>query len=93
LYISLQKSVEEALLSQDLGSLHIRKEASYIPHLTIARVRAVHDRKKVAQFFKETASLNFGTFEINSISLMQSTLTPQGPIYSDLKKFLLPFAL
>ena len=87
-YVSLQKSVEDAL-----SPLQIRKESSYVPHLTIARVKAVYDRKKFAQFFENTTTQQFGTFQINSISLMKSVLTPQGPTYSDLKKFLLPSAL
>ena len=84
-YIQLQKAIENSL-----ANLNIKKEREYIPHLTIARVKEVFDKGKLQQFLQANSSTNFGRFQVDSISLMKSELTPEGPLYSDLKTFLFP---
>lgn len=59
----------------------------YSPHLTVSRIRY---GKQLTQLATQWRKLDLGElvrFKIESIELMESTLTPQGPIYRVLKKF------
>ena len=55
----------------------------YTPHVTIGRVKFLNPNHKssVQQAIRTHKNTTFGTQEVSSIHLMQSTLTPQGPIY------------
>ncbi len=55
-------------------------EKDYTPHLTIGRVKVPIEIKP--DFINYTSR----EFYINSITIYQSTLTPEGPIYSKLKE-------
>lgn len=74
-YIQLNQEVD-SILSQ----LNIRKEQDYTPHLTIARVKNVTDKETLQNFLK--APIQSEPFEINSIDMMKSELTPQSPVYT-----------
>lgn len=76
---SLQKQLIQPL--QELG-FKIDTRA-YTPHLTVGRVKFLdpENKRKVQQTVREYQTADFGRQEVTSIHLMQSTLTPQGPIY------------
>jgi len=80
--INLQKEMDSKL-----SEIGFAKEKNFEPHLTIARVNFLKDKvglKKMLQM------LDFsGGFEARSFDLMQSTLTPKGPVYEKLREFLL----
>jgi len=82
-YIDLSKETD-----QQLSQLNIRKERDYTPHLTIARVRTVSD-KEALQTFLQTP-FQSDPFQINTIDMMKSELTPTGPIYTKLFSVPLP---
>lgn len=59
-----------------------REEKTFSPHLTIGRAK--RDKKIfVPESFPEFDSI---TIEVKSISIMKSTLTPEGPIYERIYK-------
>jgi 2'-5' RNA ligase len=54
------------------------------PHITVVRVRSGRNREILSKTVRELEGLAFGSFEVDSFHLMQSTLTPKGPIYQSL---------
>lgn len=52
----------------------------WLPHLTLARVKA-RPPQRLGQFFQKYGRCFFGRVRIDSVDLMLSQLTPQGPIY------------
>jgi len=54
------------------------------PHLTIGRVRSSRRAQELLQAIETCRGTAFGTLEIKSVHLMQSELTPRGPIYTRL---------
>lgn len=57
----------------------------FTPHLTLARMRneaSLTERQKWGQLVAKTSFETSYTFEVNSVNLMRSQLTPQGAIYS-----------
>ena len=75
--VDLAKKVQNVL--EPLG---FTSDKPFKSHITIFRIK-----NKIGDISKELerfSSYEFGSQEVSSIKLKQSTLTPQGPIYSDL---------
>jgi 2'-5' RNA ligase len=77
----LQKCIEAAL-----SSLGFTAEARpFTPHLTLGRVRdqaRPDERQSLGQLVSGAVNDTECRFDINSIHLIKSQLTPQGPIYT-----------
>ena len=59
------------------------------PHLTIARIRhpprsGSSELERLSAYIDQHQTFDFGSFSVTAIHLKQSTLTPQGPIYTTL---------
>ncbi len=74
------------ILNRDLQSLGFKKEKDYVPHLTIARVKGAKNKEKFIEILKELKNVEVGTMPVEIVTIKKSDLTPQGPIYSDLKE-------
>jgi 2'-5' RNA ligase len=69
-------------LGDELKKIGFRVE-EYSPHLTIARVKFIKDKEKLASFIKNYNELEFGKCLIDRVILKNSTLTLNGPIYEN----------
>lgn len=59
----------------------------FVPHLTLARIRKGRKlTEKINEKLKAYESIEFGSAVFNRIVLFSSKLTPQGPIYTELKE-------
>jgi 2'-5' RNA ligase len=80
---SLQQRIE-----QGLGKLGFAPEnRRFTPHLTLARIReraTPQERERLGQLIAETDFEASQSFTVDSVKLMKSQLTPEGPIYSRL---------
>jgi len=76
-------------IDEKLHKLGFKKEKSYEPHITLGRVKFIESqsRDKLKNLLLKNKHVDFGKIEINSISLMKSTLTPDGPKYEVIKKW------
>jgi len=54
------------------------------PHLTLARIKSLSDHTSLDLLLKENQSINFGTIDINRVTLFESVSTTQGVIYEPL---------
>ena len=80
-FVNLAMALEERLSS-------IRKEEhDPSPHLTIARVKSVRNVDGLLRELNSLRDVKMGEVPVKEIRLKQSVLTPQGPIYSDVKVF------
>ncbi|MBM4433091.1 MAG: RNA 2',3'-cyclic phosphodiesterase [Chloroflexi bacterium] len=79
--VNLQKRIDV-----NLSPLGFAPESRpFTPHLTLARMRneaSQAERQKLGQLIAKTSFETSYTFEVGSINLMRSQLTPQGAIYS-----------
>lgn len=81
----LQKALEVAL--SPLGFKG--EDRPYSPHLTLGRVNDSANPEplsKIVQTFQTQQRRNFGNVRVQNFTLFQSTLTPQGPIYTPLQR-------
>jgi 2'-5' RNA ligase len=69
--------------------LGFKKEKSYDPHITLGRVKFIENDSKetLKRLIEKNKHINFGKIEINSVSLMKSTLTKKGPVYETVKRW------
>jgi len=78
--LALQKEIDENLI--DLFS----SEDRFMSHVTIARVKFVHDKKKFLETLKKINPKNI-RFKVSNFKLMKSELTRNGPIYKVIDNF------
>lgn len=74
------------LLIPPLQDLNFQIDSRFSAHLTLARVKFLdaQSKQKVQHSLTEYKSYVFGAQEITKLHLMQSTLTPEGPIYQSI---------
>jgi 2'-5' RNA ligase len=56
----------------------------FIPHATIARVRAVYEREQILNNLQDLSEETVGSMTVTGIKMTKSTLTPSGPVYETL---------
>jgi len=52
--------------------------------LTLCRVKKIYDKEKVKIFIEKNRNVEIGSFEVNSVALVKSTLTKKGPLYENI---------
>ncbi|PIN86098.1 RNA 2',3'-cyclic phosphodiesterase [Candidatus Woesearchaeota archaeon CG10_big_fil_rev_8_21_14_0_10_44_13] len=77
-----------ALQQQIEGSLEgmFQKEERFHPHLTLARVKFIKDKKALIGGLKRM-DVKKVNFRVDSFKLIKSTLAPGGPVYEVLEEF------
>ena len=83
--MQLQADLERQLESADWP----REARKFSAHLTLCRIRNAKAGFKLAQMVREYENLHLGTMPANSVTVYQSELTPQGPIYTPLGNYTL----
>ena len=78
----LYNSIENKLSNKGFP----RENKDFSGHITIGRVKFIRDKTNFIQILKRIEVNNF-TQEAGSIDLMESKLTPSGPIYNITAKF------
>lgn len=81
-FSELQKDLDE-----EFANMGFKKERSYTPHLTIARVKGAHNKEFLADKIHELQDIEIGKMDVDKLVLKKSELTPVGPIYTDLHEF------
>jgi 2'-5' RNA ligase len=81
--LTIQKKIEGRLRN---AGFQVNKR-SYLPHLTVSRIRGGRDVEKIAMLWSNQDDLISHQFEISEIVLVHSTLTNSGPMYQDLITF------
>ncbi len=76
--IELQKKIEDAL-----KEFKFENDYSFKPHLTIARVKFVKDKKKFVEILNKI-KVEKVKFKVDSFKLMQSTLAKEGSVYGEI---------
>ena len=85
-YGSMELNSLHHQLKQQLQDNKFQIDSKFTPHLTLARVKFLDaaSKQKVQHALHEYKSHIFGSQEITKVHLMQSTLTPDGPIYQSI---------
>jgi 2'-5' RNA ligase len=73
-------------LEAGMVPLGFKKEKPFRPHLTVARVRGKRNIGELSSLVESNADVSMGTFRVERIVLKKSVLTPQGPIYTDVRE-------
>jgi 2'-5' RNA ligase len=81
-FSTLQKDLDE-----DFARMGFKKERSYIPHLTIGRVKGSKNKEALVSMIRELEDVEVGDMLVKKLTLKKSELTPSGPIYTDVKEF------
>lgn len=80
------KKIAEKLDSK-LSDLGFEKERrSFSAHLTIARIKSPKNKEKLIDLINKYQDTKFQEQKVNKIFLKKSVLTPEGPIYTNLKE-------
>jgi 2'-5' RNA ligase len=78
---ALYNKIEKNLFASGLANMESRK---FTPHLTLARIKTKMEAEQLAPLKDWKVA---DQFAVNYFYLMQSELTPKGPIYTNLQSF------
>lgn len=81
----LNRSIEETFSSRGFE----REKRIFSAHMTIGRVRSLKNVKLLARTVEGMSGLRIGRFLVEDVRIIKSDLTPEGPVYSVLKKVML----
>lgn len=82
--------INAGLEEEFFGKLGIEKEdRRYSPHLTLGRIKFAKNVTPLVRLMARHSADDFGVEQVESVVLMQSQLSPEGPIYTQLEKFYL----
>jgi 2'-5' RNA ligase len=83
------KEVEELHREIDtvLAKFRLEKDEKFACHYTIARVKYIKDKTILSKALQRYNDREFGSFTADGMDLMESKLTPNGPVYSTIKSF------
>jgi RNA 2',3'-cyclic 3'-phosphodiesterase len=76
-------------MDEEFAKMGFKKERSYIPHLTIGRVKGTQNKDALVSAVEELENVEIGTMNIDRLTLKKSELTPVGPMYTDLQQIFL----
>ncbi len=77
------------LTDENLESIGFKPEKRFHPHYTIGRVKFMDNKRKLANIISDYENTEFGEYTCEKIQLIESKLTPKGPIYTVLKEYTL----
>ncbi|MFH1590522.1 MAG: RNA 2',3'-cyclic phosphodiesterase [archaeon] len=77
----LQQDIEEALVG-----LGFKKDFSFHPHITLARIKFLDDRAGFLETIK-SLPIEKKTVDVMSFALIESVLMPTGPVYDVVTEF------
>ena len=80
------KKIAEKIDSKLVGLGFEKEKRSFSAHLTIARVKSPRNKEKLLGLLNKYQDTNFQKLKVNKIFLKKSVLTPEGPIYTNLKE-------
>jgi 2'-5' RNA ligase len=82
---SAQLRIIRDCIEKGLRRLGIQAEREeFIPHITLARIKSFRPSRCLSNIFTELGDFEVGVTPVTKVKLKKSTLTPRGPIYSDL---------
>ncbi len=74
-------------IDEKLNKIGFKKERrEFSAHLTIARVKSAKNKEKLIELINKHKETEFQKIKVEKIILKKSVLTPQGPIYTNLKE-------
>ncbi|MCS7112982.1 MAG: RNA 2',3'-cyclic phosphodiesterase [Nitrososphaerota archaeon] len=78
------KDIYEKVEAKLSGLGFARDPRGFTAHLTVSRVKSIHDRAKLFELIDRWRGYTFGEYRVDRVKLKRSVLTPRGPVYSDL---------
>lgn len=72
---------------EEFKTIGFKKNKSYIPHLTIGRVKGSKNKEALVSKIKEMEGMKIGSMKVDRMQLKKSELTPEGPVYTSVKEF------
>ena len=74
-------------LDEDFQKMGFKKERSYVPHLTMGRVRGAKNKDALLSRIDELKEVEIGRMRIEKLFLKESVLKPEGPVYTTVNEF------
>ena len=75
-------------LDEDFKKMGFKKERSYVPHLTMGRVRGAKNKDALLSKIEELEDVEIGKMKIDKLLLKESVLKrDSGPVYTTINEF------
>ena len=74
-------------MDEDFQKMGFKKERSYVPHLTMGRVRGAKNKDALLSKIDELKDIEIGKMKIEKLLLKESVLKRDGPVYTTVNEF------
>lgn len=74
-------------MDEDFKKMGFKKERSYVPHLTMGRVRGAKNKDALLSRIDELKEVEIGKMRIEKLVLKESVLKRDGPVYTTVNEF------
>ena len=74
-------------MDEDFKKMGFKKERSYVPHLTMGRVRGAKNKDALLSKIDELKEVEIGKMRIEKLVLKESVLKRDGPVYTTVNEF------
>jgi len=71
------------MLENSLEAMDFHSEERFVPHLTLGRVKSGMNKNGLIVLLNELEAIEVGKMRVESIKLLQSKLSPNGPVYEE----------
>ena len=76
-------------LDDEFAKLGFDRDKKFSSHLTIGRMKSAKEKSIVKSTIESLNDVEIASMSVKKITLKKSTLTPKGPIYENIKEFIL----
>ncbi len=81
----LAEAVTDVLIEGDFAL----PDKPFSPHLTIGRIKRINDQSRFRNVLNDFRDRDIASIEVREVHFIESLLTPVGPVYKTMKKYML----
>ena len=86
-WVGIESDYISSLVSKICKSIDFKLDKPFNPHITLCRIKTNKNVGLIREFISKNKNINLGSFKAESFVLKKSTLTKDGPIYSNIEIF------
>jgi RNA 2',3'-cyclic 3'-phosphodiesterase len=86
-WVGIESEDISSLVSEICKSIDFKLDKPFNPHITLCRIKNNKNTQSIRELILKNKNVDLGSFKAENFVLKKSTLTKDGPIYSNIETF------